>query len=97
MTGPKEALSLTDEQVAGIGSVFNFQGASGVKEIQKAHLERDPLRIPLLFTQDVVRGCRTICPVPLALDASFDTRIAEECCRRGARCIRANGRLGTRF
>ena len=41
--------------------------------------------------QDVIHGCRTIYPVPLALGASFDTEIAEECSRMAAREAAAAG------
>ena len=80
ITGPAVELNLTKEQVAAAGSTLNFVGATEMVSIQKEHLENDPNQIPMLFMQDVVHGYRTIYPIPLALGASFDTALVEECC-----------------
>ena len=80
ITGPAQELALTQEEISSVGSTLNFVGAKEVIEIQKEHLANDPNKIPMLFMMDVVHGYRTIYPIPLALGASFDTGLVEECC-----------------
>ena len=91
ITGPEQELSLTGAQLASIGSTLNFKNAEEVIRIQKAHLERDPNKIPLLFMHDVIHGYRTIYPIPLALGASFDTEMVEECCLMASEEMSAGG------
>lgn len=80
ITGPAQELALTQDQICSVGSTLNFVGAKEVIDIQKEHLAGDPNGIPMIFMMDVVHGYRTIYPIPLALGASFDTALAEECC-----------------
>lgn len=79
VTGPQKYLGLTDADIARVGSVLNFQNVAEMKQIQDAHLENDPHKIPMVFMMDVIHGFRTIYPIPLALGCSFDPAIAEEC------------------
>ena len=80
LTGPQSKLKLTQSQYNAIGSTHSFKNASVMKALQKKHLENDPKKIPMIFMDNVVHGYRTIYPVPLALAASFDTALVEECC-----------------
>lgn len=80
VTGPAQELSLKKEEVSAVGSVLNFASAAEMTTIQEEHLLNDNNQIPMLFMQDVVHGYKTIYPIPLALGASFDTEIVEECC-----------------
>ena len=91
ITGPAEELSLTQDQIASVGSVLNFVGAKEMREIQEEHLTNDPLKIPMLFMHDVVHGYRTIYPIPLALGASFEPTLAEECCEMAAKEMSLGG------
>lgn len=79
LTGPAYDFSLTKEEVSAVGSTLNFVDAKEMKFIQQKHLASDPNRIPMLFMHDVVHGYKTIYPIPLALGASFDTKLVEEC------------------
>jgi len=85
VTGPAGELSLTKDQVSAVGSTLNYIGADMMKEIQDEHMENDPNKIPMLFMQDVVHGYKTIYPIPLALGASFDEDLVEECSRMAAK------------
>ena len=60
ITGPQKKLGLTDEDLAACGSVLNFSSAEEVIAIQKDHLEKDPMKIPMVFMMDVIHGYRTI-------------------------------------
>lgn len=56
-----------------IGSFLNFWGAGPTREMQRIAVEQSRLHVPLLFSQDVIHGWRTVFPVSLAEAASFDT------------------------
>lgn len=85
ISGPAGELALTKEQVSATGSTLNYIGADMMKGIQDEHMQNDPNKIPLLFMQDVIHGYRTIYPIPLAIGASFDDQLAEDCCRMAAK------------
>lgn len=80
ITGPAQELLLKKEEISAVGSTLNFTNATEMIAIQKEHLANDFNQIPMLFMQDVIHGYKTIYPIPLALGASFDTEIVEECC-----------------
>ena len=91
LTGPAAELGIDLDYRKNIGSLLNFKNASNAIAIQKKHLEDDRNKIPLLFTMDIIHGCRTIYPIPLALGASFDPELAEECARMAAKEAAADG------
>jgi beta-glucosidase len=63
-----------------VGMLFNGYGVAGARRAQEAAL-RSRLGIPLAFAADVVHGCRTIFPIPLAEAAAFDPALAERAAR----------------
>ena len=91
LTGPMEELPLTEEQIGCVGSVLNLKNATEAIKVQKAHLESDPNKIPLLLMHDVVHGYKTIYPIPLGLGASFDTDMVEECCEMASEEMAVGG------
>lgn len=91
ITGPKAFFGLTDEDTRRVGSVLNFSSVEEMKAIQDRHLAEDPHKIPMMFMMDVIHGFRTIYPIPMALGASFDPALAEECSRMAAREASASG------
>ena len=54
--GPRAKLGVTQEDVDVCGSVLNVLGAEEVHRIQDAYLERNRLKIPLVFMADVIYG-----------------------------------------
>jgi beta-glucosidase len=79
ITGPLASMNISDENVRNTGSVLGASG--GAKEaisIQKAHLKKNRLGIPLLFMADVIHGYKTIFPVPLAIGCSWDLDKAQQ-------------------
>lgn len=90
-TGPKNEVGIVDKDLEGLGSVLNFKGADVVRRIQKTHLENDRNKIPMLFMMDVVHGCRTIYPIPLAMGATFNPELMRECAAMAARESKAMG------
>src|SRR5262249_25281874 len=49
-----------------VGSLLGVLGADQANAAQRAAVEGSRLRIPLIFGYDVIRGYRTVYPVPLA-------------------------------
>ena len=91
LTGPSAEFGIDLDYRKNIGSLLNFKSAENAIKIQKKHLEDDRNKIPMLFAMDVIHGCRTIYPIPLAIGASFDPALAEECTRMAAKEAAADG------
>ena len=91
ITGPVEELGVDDSDIYNAGSVIGISGAKEAIEIQKAYLEKNEKKIPLIFMADIVHGCRTIFPVPLAIGCSWDKDIAEKVARISAKEASASG------
>ena len=90
-TGPKNEVGITDQDLDGICSVLNFSDVNAVRQIQQTHMEHDRNQIPMLFMMDVVHGCKTIYPIPLAMGATFDPDLMRECAAMAAREAKAMG------
>lgn len=90
-TGIMEDLGITEEDIKETTSVLNFMYGGEMEEIQKEYLEESKKKIPLIFMQDVVHGYRTIFPIPLAMGATFDEKLLEECAEMSAKEAKANG------
>ena len=74
MTGPgseKFSDKLADIKNGKVGSMLNVKGVAETREIQALALQ-SRLKIPLLFSLDVIHGYRTVFPVPLGEAASWD-------------------------
>ena len=54
------------------GALFNSQGATFTRELQRIAVEESRLKIPLIFGFDVIHGYKTIFPIPLGETASWD-------------------------
>lgn len=70
------------------------QGAIDVSfynEIQRIAVEESPHGIPILFGRDVIHGHRTVFPIPLAMAASFNPDLIEQCYRMVALEAAAEG------
>jgi beta-glucosidase len=78
ITGPMAAMKVNEDVVRNSGSVLGASGAKEVINIQRAHLKKNRLGIPLLFMADVIHGYKTIFPVPLAIGCSWDLELAEK-------------------
>ena len=91
LTGPANDLNLTKEELAVVGSVLGYSSAEGTKKMQDEHIKNHPHGIPLLFMQDIIHGYRTNYPIPLAMGATFDPDLLEECARMSAKEGAVNG------
>lgn len=72
LTGPVGLAPLDDQDSGYVGSVLNCTNAAAAEWIQKQHLEKSRLKIPLLFMADIIHGHKTVFPIPLAMACSFD-------------------------
>lgn len=79
-TGPMQDYHLTPEQTALCGSLICDQDpdAAVYARIVREMTEKHPHHIPPILMRDVVHGCRTVFPIPLALGCTFDDGLAEE-------------------
>ena len=91
LTGPAAELGISLDYRKNIGSLLNFKNAEKAIAIQKKHLEDDRNKIPMIFASDTIHGCKTVYPIPLALGASFNPELVEECCRMAAKEAAADG------
>ncbi|PZE22324.1 beta-glucosidase BglX [Paenibacillus xerothermodurans] len=91
ITGPMAAMGITEETVKNTGSVLGLAGAKEAMAVQKAHLSKNRLSIPLLVMADIVHGYKTIFPVPLAIGCSWDLELAEQSAEIAAREASAAG------
>ena len=91
LTGPATDLKIDLNSRKNIGSVLGFKNGENAIKIQKKHMDETPNGIPMLFTTDVIHGCRTTYPIPLALGASFNPEMVEECCSMAAKEAAADG------
>ncbi|HWU02137.1 MAG TPA: glycoside hydrolase family 3 N-terminal domain-containing protein, partial [Novosphingobium sp.] len=66
-----------------VGALMTPMDLDSVRLAQTAAMRESRLKIPLLFAADMIHGCRTVFPVPLAEAASFDPDLA----RRTARAV----------
>jgi beta-glucosidase len=61
-----------------LGSTLNVRGAKRTNELQRIAMTEARLKIPLIFSFDVIHGYRTVFPVPLGEAASFDPAAVEK-------------------
>src|SRR5690606_4581136 len=74
VTGPvseKKTDLIQDIKSGRVGSMLNVRGVKDTREIQKIALQ-SRLKIPLLFSLDVIHGYKTVFPIPLGEAASWD-------------------------
>jgi beta-glucosidase len=91
-TGPTAAASSEQDIRAGkVGSFLGIFGAETTRRLQTLAVEHSRLRIPLMFSFDVIHGMRTVYPVPLAEAASWNPDMARETARAAALEAAAHG------
>ncbi|NBC38135.1 beta-glucosidase BglX [Novosphingobium sp. FSY-8] len=74
----EQAAPLEKEVAAGrAGSLLFMTDPVQINRMQRIAVEQSRLKIPLLFGFDVIHGLRTVMPVPIAVAASWDPKVAE--------------------
>ena len=91
ITGMDESLGVGAADINETSSVLNFMYGGEMAEVQKEYLENSEKKIPLVFMQDVIHGYRTIFPIPLAMGATFDAKLTEDCMEMSAKEAKSNG------
>jgi beta-glucosidase len=66
------------------GSFIGAYGAETTRRLQQLAVEETRMKIPLLFSYDIVHGFRTTFPVPLAESSAFDLDLARRTARAAA-------------
>lgn len=93
VTGPssdRKSYLLNDIKSGLVGSMLNVKGVKDTKEIQAIALQ-SRLKIPLLFSLDVIHGYKTVFPIPLAESASWDMSAIRETAHIAAAEAAASG------
>ncbi|MES2038922.1 MAG: beta-glucosidase BglX [Pseudomonadota bacterium] len=93
LTGPannKNTNILAEIRKGKIGSMLNVKGVAETREVQAVALQ-SRLKIPLLFSLDVIHGYKTIFPIPLAEAASWDLPAIEQSAHIAAKEAAASG------
>lgn len=96
MTGPSEKGEQAEKRYQQIlngkvGSVLNLLGAENTMKLQKLVMENSRLKIPLIFSYDVIHGYKTIFPVPLAESASWNLELMKKTASIAAQEAAASG------
>lgn len=73
------------------GSILGINNKNHAIRIQKQYLENSKHKIPLLFMSDVIHGCHTIFPVPLAQAASFNRNLVRKAATISAKEAASSG------
>ena len=74
-----------------VGSVLAYLGPKAMNDLQREVVENSPLGIPLLIGGDIIHGCQTTFPIPLAEACSFSPELAERTARAAADEASARG------
>ncbi|WP_113638912.1 beta-glucosidase BglX [Nubsella zeaxanthinifaciens] len=93
VTGPasdRKNYLLNDIKNGMVGSMLNVKGVKDTREIQAIALQ-SRLKIPLLFSLDVIHGYKTVFPIPLAESASWDLDIIKQSAQVAAEESAASG------
>ncbi|MBB2144610.1 glycosyl hydrolase [Pedobacter sp. LMG 31464] len=93
VTGPtsdRKNYLLNDIKSGMVGSMLNVKGVKDTREIQAIALQ-SRLKIPLLFSLDVIHGYKTVFPIPLAESASWDMAAIRETAHVAAEEAAASG------
>ena len=93
VTGPasdRKNYLLNDIKNGLVGSMLNVKGVKDTREIQAIALQ-SRLKIPLLFSLDVIHGYKTVFPIPLAESASWNLDIIRQAAEVAAEETAASG------
>ena len=93
LTGPESKVKTnlqSDIRSGWVGSMLNVKGVKDTREIQALAME-SRLKIPLLFSLDVIHGYKTTFPIPLAEAASWDLEAIKRSAHIAAKESAASG------
>ena len=92
ITGPILSQNVDEKIRQGlIGAIINTYTVEDVRRIQQLCIDESRLKIPLLFSYDVIHGHRTIFPIALGLSATWDLKLIEQSARIAAEEATADG------
>jgi beta-glucosidase len=61
-----------------VGSFLNEINPTTINEMQRIAMQESRVKIPILFSRDVIHGFKTIFPIPLGQAATWDPSVIEE-------------------
>ncbi|MBO7085635.1 MAG: beta-glucosidase, partial [Bacilli bacterium] len=54
-----------------VGSILGLNDVSVIKKLQEVAVNETKHKIPLIFCNDIIHGCRTMIPINLAMSCSW--------------------------
>ena len=92
ITGPIISENVNEKIRQGLaGAVINSYTPKAVRSIQELAVNHSRLKIPLIFSYDVIHGHKTIFPINLGLSATWDLALIEQSARTAAQEASADG------
>ena len=61
-----------------VGSIIGLYDNREILSLQKSAVEGSRLHIPLFFSNDIIHGCRTLLPIPLAISCTWNPKLAQK-------------------
>ncbi|MBP5551328.1 MAG: glycoside hydrolase family 3 C-terminal domain-containing protein [Bacilli bacterium] len=63
-----------------VGSILGLNDVSVIKKLQEVAVNETKHKIPLIFCNDIIHGCRTMIPINLAMSCSWNPSLIEKAC-----------------
>ena len=61
-----------------VGSIIGLYDNKEIMKLQQVAVEKTRCHIPLFFANDIIHGCRTILPIPLAMACSWNLDLIKD-------------------
>ncbi len=74
-----------------VGGIISTYTPKAVRQLQELVINHTRLKIPLIFSYDVIHGHKTIFPINLAMSATWDITLIEQSARIAAQEASADG------
>ena len=63
-----------------VGSILGLNDVDAIRELQEIAVTKTRCKIPLMFCNDIIHGCKTILPINLAMSCSWNPSLIEKAC-----------------
>ena len=64
-----------------VGSIIGLNDVSVIKRLQEIAVNETKNKIPLMFCNDIIHGCKTMLPINLAMSATWNPSLIEKGCK----------------
>ena len=67
-----------------VGSIIGLYDNREILSLQRSAVENSRLHIPLFFSNDIIHGCRTLFPIPLAMSCTWNPDLIQKAMQKVA-------------